>query len=98
MTVKEAAKMLRGVAEPSRLRILRVLLQKDSHCGEISRRLDAPYARIHRHLRYLEKAGLIMSRDRHDLEVHYTLRPAPNRFHRALRTFLAAESPVLSRH
>ena len=98
MVVKQAARLLKGVGDPTRLRILQLLLKGDAYCGQIARELDAPYARVNRHLRYLEKSGLVVQREQHDPEVYYALRPADDRFHKALLALLAAEAPRLSAH
>ena len=50
------------IAEPSRRRILGLLLQSDCSVNELARALDLPQPLISKHLRVLRECGLVASR------------------------------------
>lgn len=55
----EIAKRLKVVAEPTRLRILAVLLSETKTVSELSILLEIHYGSVSHHLRALQKAGLL---------------------------------------
>lgn len=64
------------LAEPTRRRILDLLLDRERPVGELVRRLDASQPGISKHLRVLREAGLVEVR--HDAQRRfYRVRPEP---------------------
>ncbi len=60
-----------GFADPLRLRILNLLLTAPSLCvDDLVRAMEAPQPKISRHLAYLRKRGLVLTR-REGRRVHY---------------------------
>ncbi len=60
-TLARAAKKLRVLAHPDRLRIVEMLRSRRSAVGELATRLDLPQAVISKHLALLKKAGILAS-------------------------------------
>jgi ArsR family transcriptional regulator, arsenate/arsenite/antimonite-responsive transcriptional repressor len=56
--MKEAIKTLKAMADPTRLRILRLLLQRDLCVCELMFVLDMEQSRISHHMRVLRDAGI----------------------------------------
>lgn len=75
--------MFRAFCDRTRLRILSLLREGELCVGDMVAILQAPQPRISRHLAYLKKAGLVVSR-RSGLWMHYCLAPAGSAFHRKL--------------
>ena len=96
MRLAEAVQVLKGLAEPNRLKILQALLQKDFNGTSLADHLSAPQTRVGRHLRYLKKCGWVQERKRRSVEVHYTLAAPGGAFHRDLLAVLSAHLPRLS--
>jgi ArsR family transcriptional regulator len=58
---EELAKLAWALAHPARLRILRILLAKESCiCGEIVEELPLAQSTVSQHLKILKEAGLVM--------------------------------------
>ena len=79
----------RAFADPTRLRILHLLRDREICVGDLVRALRVPQARASRHLNYLRRAGLVRAR-KDGLWVHYSLAPAADRLHRSLLECLAS--------
>ena len=77
------ARMFRAFSDPTRLRILNVLLRGELCVCDIVHTLDVPQPTASRHLSYLRKAGLIVSR-RDGLWMYYKLAPARSAVHNKL--------------
>lgn len=75
--------MFRAFADPTRLRILNLLLSGELCVCDIVSALRIPQPTASRHLAYLRKAGLVLAR-REGLWIHYRLSPPQSQFHRKL--------------
>jgi len=64
------------LAEPTRRRILNLLLESDRTVGELTNRLDMSQPAVSKHLRILRDAGLVSARADAQRRV-YSLRPEP---------------------
>ncbi len=61
-TDQELARLAKAVAHPARVRILRMLSQKEPElCGEIVREMPRAQSTVSEHLRILKAAGLVRS-------------------------------------
>jgi ArsR family transcriptional regulator, arsenate/arsenite/antimonite-responsive transcriptional repressor len=80
-SVNRIDRMFRAFSDRNRLRILQLLRSGEMCVGDIVEILRAPQARVSRHLAYLRKAGLVMTR-KEGLWRFYKLSPARNEFHR----------------
>jgi ArsR family transcriptional regulator len=92
--------VFRAFSDRTRLRILNLLQGKEELCVcDIIRVIEAPQAKVSRHLAYLRRAGLVSGR-KEGLWVYYRLLPASNGFHRKMLECLScclAEVPELKR-
>lgn len=80
--------VFRAFSDPTRLRIL-CLLREDERCvGDLVSILKVPQPTASRHLAYLRKAGLVVTRD-HGSWTFYGLAPARSPFHEKLLECLA---------
>jgi len=68
------ARLLRAVAEPDRLRIVRCLRGGAKNVSEISAELQAPIVNVSHHLRVLREAGLVVD-EKQGRFVLYRLHP-----------------------
>jgi DNA-binding transcriptional ArsR family regulator len=59
------AKYLRALGEPTRLRILELLAERERSVGEIVRTLGVPQPKVSNHLACLRWCGLVESRREH---------------------------------
>ena len=85
MKLYAAAQLFRGLADPTRVRILNVLAQTGKMNGSaIADLLAVPRARVARHLRYLYRSRLVVT-ERHNRETLYGLRSENDPVHRAVR-------------
>jgi len=85
MKLYAAAQLFRGLADPTRLRILNVLAQAGKMNGSvIADLLVVPRARVARHLRYLYRSRLVVT-ERRNRETLYGLRSEDDPVHRAVR-------------
>lgn len=76
-------RMFRALADPLRLRIVRVLLDGEMCVGDIVTILRVPQPTASRHLAYLRRVGLITAR-RNSYWSFYALAPARSTFGRTL--------------
>ena len=82
-TVADLDLLFRGFADPTRIRILNLLVAGELCVCDLVELLDLPQSTVSRHLRYLHRAGLVeVARDwkfahyrlaEPDLAVHHTL-------------------------
>jgi ArsR family transcriptional regulator, arsenate/arsenite/antimonite-responsive transcriptional repressor len=75
--------MFRAFSDRTRLRILRLLLGGELCVGDIITVIQVPQPTASRHLAYLRRAGLVLTR-KSGLWNHYRLAPARTTFHRDL--------------
>lgn len=75
--------MFRAFADPTRLRVLHLLISGESCVGDIVAVLELPQPLVSRHLAYLRRAGLVVDR-RVGKWKHYSLAPAGGSFHENL--------------
>jgi ArsR family transcriptional regulator len=77
----ELVKVFKALSDPTRVRILKLLLKQKSLCVcEIMQALDISQARASRHLGILKEAGFLND-ERHGLWVHYSIAEGyPNRY------------------
>jgi len=75
--------MFRAFSDPTRLRILHLLLDGELCVGDLVKILKVPQPTASRHLAYLRRTGLVATR-RNGLWNYYALQPAANEFHRNL--------------
>lgn len=85
------APVFRALADRTRLRILRLLLQGPLCVGDLVAVLDFPQPKVSRHLASLRRAGLVEDEKR-GLWCFYGLTPARPGFHRKVLEALAAAS------
>jgi DNA-binding transcriptional ArsR family regulator len=85
-----AAHLFRGLADPTRVRILNLLRDAELTGTELAAILRLPRARIARHLRYLYRCWLIAPR-RDVNETHYSLRPSDHPLQELVRTLVIPE-------
>jgi ArsR family transcriptional regulator len=71
------AKLFQALADPTRLRILGLLLNGEVCVCDIHDTLRIPQPKASRHLAYLRRAGLVATR-RDGLWVHYRLADTPD--------------------
>jgi ArsR family transcriptional regulator len=81
--------IFRAFSDRTRLRILHVLKDGELCVGDIVEALRIRQARASRHLAYLRRAGLVVTREV-GLWSFYSLAPARRRLHRKLLECLAA--------
>jgi ArsR family transcriptional regulator len=89
-----ADSMFRAFADPTRLRILRLLQNGPLCVGDLVDILRAPQPTVSRHLAYLRRAGIVAA-DQHGLWMFYELAPARNALHAKLLECLAACNGLL---
>ena len=83
--------MFRAFADPTRLRILNLLLAGELCVCDIVNTLGVPQPMVSRHLAYLKRAGLVQAR-REGLWMHYQLVAAQSLFHTKLLECLACSA------
>ena len=81
--------MFRAFSDRTRLRILHLLKGGELCVGDLVAILEVPQPTASRHLAYLRRSGLVVTR-REGLWVHYALAPVGSRFHRDLLGCLAS--------
>jgi ArsR family transcriptional regulator len=89
MAVPRVLAMLRGFADPLRLRILGLLRDGEMCVGDLVTVLGVPQPTASRHLGHLKRAGLIVSR-KHGYWTFYQLAPARGAAHGRLIECLEA--------
>src|SRR4051794_37510699 len=82
-TVVGSARLLRAFADPVRLRVLNLLVDREVCVCHIHEALDLPQPTVSRHLAYLRKAGVVVGR-KEGLWVHYRLAEPATELHRTL--------------
>jgi ArsR family transcriptional regulator, arsenate/arsenite/antimonite-responsive transcriptional repressor len=75
--------MFRAYSDPTRLRILHLLLEGELCVGDLVNILQVPQPTASRHLAYLRRAGLVLAR-KNGLWNFYKLAPASSPFQRNL--------------
>lgn len=80
--------VFRAFSDPTRLRILCLLRERELCVGDLVSILKVPQPTASRHLAYLRKAGLVMTRDQGSW-TFYGLAPAKSAFHEKLVECLA---------
>src|SRR4249919_3603916 len=75
--------IFKAFADPTRLRILRLLRREEMCVGDLVKSLRIPQPKASRHLNYLRRAGLVISR-KDGLWRHYALAPARGALHSRL--------------
>jgi len=74
MTLEEISQLFKALSDPIRLRILYLLMKKDSFCVcEIVEILDIGQSTVSRHLAYMKNSGLVESW-REGVWMHYSLK------------------------
>jgi ArsR family transcriptional regulator len=86
--------MFRVFADPTRLRILRLLQDGPLCVGDLVQILRAPQPTVSRHLAYLRRAGFVDAQQ-HGPWMFYVLAAAQNAVHRKLLRCLAACDDLL---
>ena len=81
--------MFRAFSDRTRLRILHLLLPGELCVCHIVSVLDLPQPKVSRHLAYLRKSGLVLTR-KEGLWNYYRLAPPQNEFHEKLLECLAS--------
>jgi len=83
MAATPVDRMFRAFSDPTRLRIVHLLREREMCVGDLVSVLHVPQATTSRHLAYLKRAGLITSR-KNSYWTYYTLAAAKTSFHRKL--------------
>lgn len=83
--------VFKACADPTRLRLLVLLGERELCVCELVELLQMPQGKISRHLAVLRHAGLVDDR-RRGLWVHYSLRSASTPLARRLHAYLTAEA------
>ena len=83
LALAEPADLFRAFADPTRLRVLSLLLEQELCVRDLCTLLGEIQPKNSRHLAYLRRAGLITSRQE-GRWVHYGITPAPTPVQRAL--------------
>jgi ArsR family transcriptional regulator len=91
-TMKQLDQILKALADPSRLRILNILLRQEECVCDLQSVLELPQSLLSRHLAYLRNAGIV--RDRRDgPRVFYSL-ALDGEVGQALQEFLQRVLPL----
>lgn len=72
--VHDCASRLKLLSDPTRLRVMRLLLEAPSHVGDLQQRIDIEQSLLSHHLRVLRDAGLVSS-ERDGKAVLYRVAP-----------------------
>jgi ArsR family transcriptional regulator len=81
--------MFRAFSDRNRLRILHLLQSGECCVGDIVSVIQTPQPRASRHLAYLRRAGLVVTR-KAGLWTYYSLAPAKTTFHKKLLECLSS--------
>jgi ArsR family transcriptional regulator len=90
--MRQLDKLLKALADPSRLRILNILLQQEVCVCDMQSVLGLPQPLLSRHLAYLRNAGIVRDR-REGSRVWYSL-TLDDEVGRAVREFLQRALPL----
>jgi ArsR family transcriptional regulator len=88
ITANSIDRMFRAFSDPTRLRILNLLLAGELCVCDIVNTLDIPQPTASRHLAYLKRSGLVTSR-RDGLWIHYKLAAPQSAVHKKLMECLS---------
>jgi len=83
LTLTEPSDLFRAFADPTRLRVLSLLLDKELCVCDLCEVLEEIQPKISRHLAYLRRAGLITSRQ-DGRWIHYRITTTPTPIQKAL--------------
>lgn len=72
---EEMLRFFQTLGDETRLRILRLLAQREMYLTELAERLGLTKATIKHHMVRLRAAGMVTLHDRSERKTHYTLRP-----------------------
>jgi ArsR family transcriptional regulator len=86
---KSVSDKFAAFSDPTRLRILHLLREGELCVGDLVTILEMPQPTVSRHLAYLRRASLVMTR-KSGLWMYYRLAPAKSDFHRKLLDCLTA--------
>ena len=81
--------LFRAFSDSTRLRILHLVRGREVCVGDLVKVLRVPQPTASRHLAYLRRAGLVITR-REGLWTFYSLAPARGKFHSSLLACLAS--------
>jgi len=90
--MESIAQLFKALAEPVRLRILGLLLDRERCVCDLMAVLDLPQSTISRHLAYLKNAGWVEG-ERRGVWMYYRLAGKTDEFRGGLRQVLAASLP-----
>ena len=93
--MERLARTFKALADPTRLRILNLLLVRPACVCELQSVLDLPQSLLSRHLAYLRHAGLVQD-ERQGMRVFYRLHTR-GRLSEELRVFLGEVLPEAER-
>ncbi len=82
-SINLSTRLFRAMADPTRLRLLHLLVEGERCVCDLVNVIDCPQPKISRHLAYLKRAGLVLAR-REGLWIHYRLAPPASPLHRKL--------------
>jgi ArsR family transcriptional regulator len=85
--MRQTAEVFKALGDPVRLRIVRLLLERELCVCELMQALEMPQYRVSRHLAVLRRAGLVQDRRRGPW-VHYSLPPGHDGLRDSLLTGL----------
>jgi ArsR family transcriptional regulator len=97
MAARDVNRLFRAFSDRTRLRILHLVSGREVCVGDLVKVLRVPQPTASRHLGYLRRAGLVVSR-KDGLWSYYSLAPAKGQFHQSLLACLEscfAEVPEL---
>lgn len=83
LEVTDIDALFRGFADPTRIRILNLLVAGEMCVCDLVEMLDLPQPAVSRHLAYLRRAGLVAAR-RDSTFAYYRLTEPANQVHRNL--------------
>lgn len=92
------ARLIQGFSEPTRLRLMALLLDGETCVCDLKDALKIPQPTASRHLAHLRRAGLVRVR-KQGLWAHYSLAPGEGEVHEKLLALIAAcraEMPELA--
>lgn len=86
--MRDLTKVLKAISDETRIRIMKVLLEKESLCVcEIMQALDITQTRASKNLRILKEAGFVVDR-REGSWVHYSVDEGANKYCKAISSLI----------
>ncbi|HLI64089.1 MAG TPA: metalloregulator ArsR/SmtB family transcription factor [Terriglobales bacterium] len=85
--MKQLEQIFKGLADPTRLRILNLLLHGELCVCDLQYVLGSSQANVSRHLTYLKNSGLVLDR-REGVRIYYRLAQPNEALHKRLFSFL----------